>query len=342
MARRNILGIFKECEAQYPKCLGTQTLNGVAQVGDENLRQYLPSFYNKILDEAEQAQRWRRNFVTLNFTTTVGTAYYPTFIQQNNIVWVNKLYFIDASGRFRPLELMDQQEPRAMFGEGSLSKNSVPQYYSFLGDQIELFPPPDNNGPTGGNYQIFVECYSRFPKLIAGLCATAGTTSVTVPSSSYYTAQGLDPANAAGNYLTIRGAGNDSGQSGNNEFDDYTDLWSALAANVFTVASAVPTTIANPPGAAIFVNSVNWLIDQRPQVLLFGLLRQVASYLQAMQDYQMWEARYQKEMLDLMDWDNQFRHDNEVLAAAVRGQEQPTLADINFTNLWGQGPYGWW
>ena len=340
MARRNVIGVFKDCEGLYPKCVGTQTLNTLAQTGDEVLRQNLVPYLNKVSDELEQAQRWRRNFVTLNFTTTPNQAYYPSFITPNSIIYIHKAYWLTSAGQLRLLELMDQQEPRAAFGEGSASTSSDPRYYAILNDQIELFPAPDANGPNGGNYTIYFDCYTRLPKVIQGTCQTLGTQFVNVPSTSYYTAQGVDPANVAGNYLSIRGAGNDSGIAGPNEFDDYTDKWTQLISGQFAVVGSVPTVLA--AGTPIFVNSVNWLLDQRPQVYLYGILRQVASYLQSPTDYQTWEARYQKELLDLMDWDNQFRHDNEVMASAVRGQNQPELADINYGNWSSIGAYGWW
>jgi hypothetical protein len=229
---------------------------------------------------------------------------------------ISNLYFLDTGGNPVTLENYSAQEMRRAFGEGALAAPGPPSKYSILGTNIEVFPVPDFAGPTAGNYTLIVEGYQG----LAPIVETSGTTvavstSLTVPSTAALAALGLAPSGTTG--LSVRTAGGTLvSNAAGVQVQTLITNWSA-----FPDATHVTMTTAAVTGGTnlqTFFNSQNWLITQFPKVVLFGVLREVASYLK--DDYKQWDARYQAEM-DLM---SEFAVDRQMsleqLATATLGQ----------------------
>lgn len=334
---RDYLAIIKQLEAYYPKARGTATLNGALQAQDEDLRQALVPFANSTMRAIERVNRWRMGYMTTTVVTASGTSLYS--FSGGSWTHIHRIYWRWSTGRIVPLELMEQNEPRLVYGDGSGAIPGNPRFYALVGargDQIQLFPTPDGAGPDAGNYTLQIEYYQELPQIIEA-AATTGAASVTgtfVPANSgtYVLANGALSANPNTDVVVVRGAGAPTGLTGINAFDDASTTWSAIVANTFTMATAAVTVAT---GAQTFFYAANWLIDIWPKVLAFGMLREVAQYLQS-DKIAVWDARYEKELEDLMEWDQQSRHDVEVLAAGVSGQRQAQLRDINWPQLFDE------
>lgn len=332
---RDYLAIVKQVEGYQPKALGTATLNAVLQTQDEPLRQNLLDYANFALSELEKVNRWRKGFTATTVVTAAGTSLYS--FASNGWINIHKIYWRYSTGRVVEMELMDQQEPRMIFGDGPNAQQGPPRFYALVGaqgSQLQLYPTPDASGPDSGNYTLQIEYYQSLPKLIETVgTTTALSTTLVVPSTAYLTAAGALAANPNLDTLSVRGAGNPTGKSGPNANDDLVTPWTAFpsAINV-TMSSPAVTAIAGAT-AQVFLYSTNWLIDNGPKVLLYAMMREVASYEESTDDYAKWEARYEKALEDLMEWDQQSRHDVEVLAGAVAGQRQPLLRDIDWPSM---------
>lgn len=325
---RDYLQVVRAVEGYYPQALGG------ASGKDERLRSSLVRFINATFREIERVNRWRLGFKVVTQATTPNLATYTP--AAGRWLHIHQVYWREATGRIRPLELLEQKEARWVYGDGPNAMPGEPRLYAVLGDStIQLYPTPDGNGPDAGNYTLQFEYYAELPQIIETTGTTAGTTALTVPATAYLTDQGAIAANPTADRLSIRGAGAATGLASPNDKDDSVQPWTAFpGATTVTLTSAPPTNVT---AGQTFLYSTNWLIDVWPKVPLFGMLREVANYLQSTTDYATWEARYQKELEDLMEWDQQSRHDREVLAAGVSGQREPQMKG---RGDWGW-PYGW-
>ena len=354
---RDYYQIIKRVEGISPKSRGTTQLSGVSQSQDEILRRNLVGYANDVLRELEEANRWGRNFFVNSWVTTPGTALYPlpgplvsAAGNADVMTHVHRLYYRMSSGRVVQLELYDQQEPRWMVGDVPTPANPTdvgvtgkPRWYSIMGTgnlgvsqpSILIFPAPDSSGPDGGNYTLILEYYSAFQQFAesAVIPNNAGVTQTFFGANTgnYLTSIGI-PASSSltGQFCSIRAAGytNLSGVSTTANEDIIAPWQNLVAASVDVVATVVVGGYC-----PIMFNSRNWIIDLRPNLLLYGILRNVAAYLKDDQGYSIWEQRFQKELEDAMEWDQQSRHDGEVLAGAVGGQQQRMLQDIDWPNI---------
>jgi len=326
---RDYIEVVRKVEGYYPQSVGS------AVGKDETLRRNLSGYYNQCLREIGQAQRWQRNFKATTITTIAGTALYT--LNGGNWQTIEQMYWLDVTGRQVPVELVQQEEARAIFGAGPLPQQGRPCYAALMpGRQIQIFPVPDAAGPSSGNYDLVVEFYQDLPQIIettGSTTATVGT--VTVPSVPYLTTRGAVAANPGGDKISVRAAGYDGGLGSK---DDFVEAWSAFPTPTTITVPTVPSTVAS---AQTFLYSTNWLIDEYPVVPLFAMLREVASYLKSKEDYSLWEGRFQLVLQGMIGDDLDARTQREVLASAVTGQRQPQFATRPGGQGWGPGWGGW-
>jgi hypothetical protein len=328
---RDYLQVVKKLEGFYSKCRGSQSIGGVAQQGDEELRQNLVGYANYTFDELEKAQRWRRGFQVQTAVTTPGTA----TITLAEWLQFHRIYWRESTGQIVPMELVEQREARLLYGDGANAARGRPRMYSILAnDTLQIFPAPDAGGPDGGNYTLQVEYYNRLSKIVETTGTTAASTVLTVPSTVYLAANGISAANAAGAKVVIRTAGAATGLVAPLNFDDFLTTWSAFPLATTVTLGAQPDSVVT--SQQVFFNATNWLIDLQPQVLLFAMLREIANYLKDTTGYSTWEGRYQKALADLEEWDAQSRHDQEVFASGISGQREGQFRGINGSS-WGTG-----
>lgn len=254
-----------------------------------------------------------------------GTALYAIPTGMTNI---SHLYWLTDTGTPVTMEAYDAQELRRRFGEGANSQQGAPRYFSVLGSNVQVFPVPDASGPTAssGNYSLLFEGYTELVPVIetTGITTTGGAaTTLTVPSTVYLTALGVG---TSGTYLSILGAG----------YPGPLAVASTLLASWSAFPSATQVTIA--PGAQAvatngrcFFNSANWLIQNFDQVVLFGVLREVAAYLK--ENFQVWDSRFEAAYDDMARFDVDRRKTLEMQGVGVTGQRQIELAR--------GGRYGW-
>jgi hypothetical protein len=345
---RDYLQIVRAVEGLYPKSKGLGDQANFPNQ-DEQLRIQLAVFANEVFREVERMRRWRLGWKTAQITTGQGTALYdlPTDCQAVKRIWWKK-----ASGGIQILRLADESEIRLVKGEGTVPPQGSPQLWAWapanwitnsgqlLGTgargRFQIWPAPDGQGPDSGQYTLQIDYYAELGPIVECVCSTtAGGSSLTLPSNvgNYLQSMGLsspNPANA-GSEVTVRGAGSPTGVTaiGN---DDFTGAWGTISASSVTLPLALTPTLVT--SAQTFFNSTSWLIRSFPKVVLFAMLREVASYLYADQKYQIWEQRYQKELELLQAWDDDAEHGVEVLAGAVGGQLQPQFRDIDLPMLY--------
>lgn len=330
---RDVLQIIRAAESYYPQALGA-----VAQK-DERLRSSLTRYLNANFREIERITRWRRGWKNTTIVTVPSTSTYS--LAGGRWLFIHEIYYRLSTGTIVPLELLEEQEGRLVYGDGANAAPGKPRYYSVLNQQIQLYPTPDDAGPDSGNYTLQIEYYSELPQIIetVGTWAGGAPTTITVPATAFLTEQGADPANPGLDTLSLRNAGNLTGLAAPNDKSDYVGVWSAFPnATDVTIATAAASAVTTFP---LYLYSTNWLIDVWPKVPLFSLLREIAAYLQSTTDVSMWEGRYQKELSDLMDWDVGSHADHEIMAAAVSGQREPILKGRGYWD-WASGFWGGW
>lgn len=311
---RDYLAIAESIEADYPRASG-----GPA---DEPLRLQLVDWANDALNEIQRIRRWSLAYGKATQVTTPGTAVYsiPAGIRP-----LTNIYWLDSSGYPTLLENYAAMQGRLRLGEGAASTTGYPAYYAMEGTSIQIFPVPDANGPTSGNYTLVFEGYQQLTAL--PIVETTGTVSnsatLTVPSTAYLTARGVL---TIGTGVSIRGAGYPQSATIN---DDWVTNWSAFPlATTVTLTAVAPGTVTV---AQTFFNSQNWLISNYPKVLAFAMLREVSTRLK--DDYQKWEARYQHELDLMIDDDMDYQHTLESFVTYTDSARIPQLRFLN--NLLG-------
>ena len=312
---RDYVALIRQIEGVYPSAAG-----GTSR--DEPLRASLVPYFNTLLKEIEREQRWSGSYIQTPIVTVSGAARYP---MPTGMLTIERVFRVESNRDVVTLELYDPQELRRVYGEGAFVVPGPPVKYAFVptdlvgdpsggGTMIEFYPTPN------GVYTIFVEGHQA----LVPIGETSGTTTIastvlTVPSTVYLTNIGIV---TTGTYLSIRGAG-DLGVGG--VADTHLTTWVNFAsATTITLGTATPTAVP-ALGAQCFFNSVNWLLTSFDKVVLFGVLRMVASYLRDDAGYVMWEQRYQHE-LDLMrGYEFDRARTQELLAVGVSGQRQSEL-----------------
>jgi hypothetical protein len=313
---------------------------------DETLRSTLVSFANDAIDEIDRRQRWLLSFAEPTVTTASGTQAYtlpfpaPTAgsgLTSN--LYMQRAYWEDANGRINRMLRYSKEELQRLYGDptGSNPNTGQPKYFAvepttsqsggalFGSPQMQLivYPCPDGSGPVSGNYVIHVSGYWETPSIIetTGTISGPPTTTLTVQSGPFLTTANAIPSDGTGYGLTVsvRGAGFAQSPTVN---DDHTTQWSLISGNAVTLSLAAQTAVSS---AQVFFNSTNWIIRHFPKVLLFGMLREIANYYGNLQDYPVWEARFQEqvEQMSKYDFDRSRGVDQE--AVAVPGQLASSL-----------------
>jgi hypothetical protein len=352
---RDFMGIVRAIEGLYPKAKGTLDPNFPNQ--DDQLRLQITPFADELFREVERMRRWRLSWTTGNVVTNPGFNSYNLPVDCSTI---KRIWWRRSSGSIQILRRADEAEIRLVKGEppSNPGPNNLPppfgeprfwaempplteQFNAGSQREFNIWPAPDSNGPTSGNYTLFIDYYAELPQIVETTSTQAGASgSLTLPTNagSYAIAQGVNPASGSGQQLTVRGAGNPTGITLVGS-DDFTAGWLAITASAVTLSGGA-TTITNVTNAPTYFNSVNWLIRSFPKVVVFGMLREVASYFSS-QDYQKWEARYQKELEQLVEWDDDTESGVEVMGVATQGQLQPIFRDLDLPELYdirGGGP----
>lgn len=305
-------------EGHYPTAVGSPS-------GQDNvLRSSLTKFANSLFKGIERMRRWSLAYnVAPPTVTSAGVQIYPF---PSSVVVISRIYWLLSTGQPVTLGLYDAQELRRTFGEGPNAQSSAPRYYAINGTNIELFPKPDNGAAGNGagtNYSLIIEGYGALTPIVETTGVTTGaSTTLTVPSSAYLTARGLAPA---GTNISVRGAGNLGPIS---VPDTLITNWTAFPTPT-TVTLASPAITAVPlPGAQVYFNSLNWLIQDFDKVVLFGVLREVAAYLK--ENYSVWESRYLAELEEMAQFDFDRKSNLEKMATAVTGQRQGQLRTLDY------------
>lgn len=300
-------------EGHYPTAVG-------AGGQDVTLRRSLTKFANALFKEIERMRRWSLAYGTAVFGTVPGTQNYgfPT-----SLTVLSRVYWLQPTGKPVTLENFDAQELRRIFGEGANAQQGPPRYFTINGTQLELFPVPDASGPVGGNYQILVDGYGMLTPIVeTSGTTTAASSTLTVPSSAYLTDRGLA---TVGNFLSVRGAGNLGVASAP---DTFLTNWVAFPTPTTVTMGANAVTAVPALGAQVFFNSSNWLIQDFDQVVLFGVLREIAAYLK--ENFSVWENRYRLAVEEMAQFDFDRKATLEKMGTAVTGQRQAQLRVLDY------------
>lgn len=314
--------IYSEITAQYPTAFGDSGQ-------DTTLALACVKFANSLFNTIDTERRWSLAYQSVPQATTPGTSQYaiPT-----GMTAISHLYWLQATaGAPVTMENFDIQELRRMFGDGSAALQGPPRYYAVIGSNIQVFPTPDANGPSSGNYPLVFEGYQRLVPITqtTGRTASASPT-LTVPSTGYLTARGVA---TSGTYLSVMGSGYAGPAS---VADTLFTTWSAFPLST-TVTMGANAQVTNNTDVKVFFNSSNWVIQNFDHVVLFGVLREVAAYLK--ENFQTWDQRFQLAMTNMAQEDVDRRKDMELQGVAVTGQNQPELLGRRDT-WYGNG--GWW
>jgi hypothetical protein len=347
---RDFMGVVRAIEGLYPKAKGTLDANFPNQ--DDQLRIQITPFANELLRELERARRWRLSWRTAQQVTSSPTNIYTFPLDVSTI---KRIWWRRSSGSIQVLRRSDEAEIRLIKGEppsggGTPPPLGEPRFWAQMPPlvqsgtltpsmQFAIWPAPDNAGPDSGNYTLQIDYYSELLPIVetvASTTAALGILTLVAAQAAYVNASGAISL-VGGGLLTVRGAGNATGITviGN---DDFTTGWTGAIGTSTALSTPAPNTAAGVP---TYFNSVNWLIRSFPKVIVFGMLREVASYLSALQDYQRWEARYQKELEQLIEWDDDTESGVEVMGVATQGQLQPIFRDLDLPELYdirGGGP----
>jgi hypothetical protein len=331
---RDWLQIAEAIEAAYPRSLGGAT-------GDENLRLQLVDWANDGMNEIQKIRRWTLAFGTATTVTTPGTS---TYAIPNGIAPLDNLYYVDASGYPQVIENYTRIQASLRIGEGASVPNGIPRYFAYVASgglvvnqsinatmSIQLFPAPDNAGPSSGNYTLVFEGYqllTAIPIVETTGSITSGASTLTVPSTSYLVGKGVPSNNG---FVSVRGAGFAQSATINDDF--VTNVGAAIvvpgtSVTLSTLAGATVTT------AQTFFNTVNWLIREYPKVLEFAVMREVATRLGSKDDYQKWEARYQHELELLEDAEIDRAKLQETWLTWTPGQRVPQLRRLDTLLGW--------
>lgn len=311
---RDYVEILKRIEAHYPQALGS------SQSQDPILKASITGFANDLINEIDREQRWSLAFNEPSFTTTAGTGEYAlpfpsggsTLLTQT---FIDRVWWEDpTTGRITRMQRFNREELQRVFGDpvGTVNRGA-PRYYTvqqaatYSGGSptlvLMLYPTPDAAGPeTGGNYLIRMSGYFNTPAILEVQGTTlAANATLTVASGTptFLTSNGEPTASAGlGLNLSVRSAGNPGIGA---VADTYVTGWTAFAsATQITMSAVAPATAT---GVQCFFNSTNWMISQWPKLLIFGILREVASYYGSVEKYTVWEQRYQDQLKRLRDYE---------------------------------------
>ncbi len=305
------LSVARRIESLYPQARGGANY-------DDVLRAQLVPWFNDVLIELDLMQRWSYEYVKTTFLTIAGTSLYTLPVGMTTIKTV---YYVSSSSSPRFLEKFDRAELAKVYGENISTAETpgAPTKFSLVNRQLELFPTPDLSGnDSGGNFLIYIEGYTTTAPIVEVSGTTTGASpTLSVPSTAYLTGQGI----VSGAAVSVRGAGNL--QIGSTASDLVTTV--SVVAATGTTSTLATNAITAVTAGQTFFNSQPWVITWWPKLSEFGVLREVASYLQDANGYQTWEARYQHEIELLRAQETDRAMTNEIFMAAHVGQHDSEL-----------------
>lgn len=302
--------------SHYPTALGTSGQ-------DTTLAAAVLRFFNQLQKRINTDRRWSLSYYAIPVVTVAGTAAYAIPTGMTNI---SHLYWLTTAGQPVTMESYDAMELRRRFGEGANSQQGQPRYFAVIGSNIQVFPVPDASGPTGGNYTLQFEGYNQLVPIVetTGTTTTGGaSTTLTIPSTAYLTSLGVA---TAGTYLSVLSAGY---PGPNSVASTLLTTWTAFPSGTQVTMTEHAQAVAT--ATRCFFNSANWLIQNFDQVVLFGVLREVAAYLK--ENFQVWDSRFEAAYDDMARFDVDRRKTLEMQGVGVTGQRQIELART--------GRYGW-
>lgn len=363
---RDIIDILARVEAHYPQAVG-----GTSR--DDILRSSLVGFANDTIGEIDRERRWSLSYSEFTAGTSAGDQVYPLTVPSLGNSFggfdydrIKRVYYLDANGKIQMLERMEREELQRLYADNTTGIANLPRgkpvKYAIEATNADgagfdtvgsikvgagdvngniawfpytmfLYPIPDDQGPTPitGSYPIRVGGYFNTP-LIVETTATvsSSSTAVTVPSTDYLKKNQV-PTNGSqqGSTMSIRNAGNTK-ISGT--VDQHISSWSA-----FPSATGVTATFAVPTGVTAqqaFFHSTNWIIRYWPKVILFGMLREVASYYGNDQDFLRWQSRYSEQLEKLSAWEFDRGRGLDQFAVAQVGQRAGSLQRNDATNYY--------
>lgn len=312
---RDYVEILKRVEAHYPQALGSTSSQ------DSVLKANITNFANDLIAEIDREQRWSLSFNEPNFTTVPGTATYALPFPSGGAAplltqtFIDRIYYENpTTGRITRLQRLNKEELQRVFGDavGTTVNVGAPKYYSIDAQAaysagvptlvVTLYPAPDGAGPSSGNYVIRMAGYFNTPAIIetqGSTTAASPTLTLAANATTFLTDNGVPAISTGlGLGLSVRTAGN-PGIGGTN--DTLITGWSAFPTNA-TVIMTSPAVV-NTTNVQAFFNSTNWIITHWPKVLIFGILREVASYYGSTDKYAVWEQRFQDQMKRLRDYE---------------------------------------
>jgi hypothetical protein len=247
---------------------------------------------------------------------------------------ISHLYWLqDSQGAPVELDSYDIGELRKTFGDGPNAQFGPPRYFAVIGSNIQIFPTPDNAGPvsTGGNYPLVFEGYQNLTPIVQTTGRTVAASAVlTVPSKAYLTDRGVLPAGSA---VSVMGTGNLGPGS---VADTLFTSWLAFPTPT-TVTLGTNAIVTNVTDVKVYFNSSNWVIQNFDHVVLFGILREVASYLK--ENFTTWDQRFQLAMQNMAQADVDRRKTMESQAVGMTAQGRAELSGRR--NYWA-GTGGTW
>jgi hypothetical protein len=277
-------------------------------------------------------RRWSLSYSSTTQLTTPGTSQYaiPT-----GMTAISHFYFLQATaGAPVTLQNYDIQELRRTWGDGPNAQQGTPRYYAVIGNNVQVFPTPDANGPSSGNYPLIFEGYTRLTPIVQTSGTTTGASAtLTVPSTAYLTARSVP---SVGSYLSVSGAGNPGPSS---VPDVHFTNWSAFASPTTVTMGANAITAVPGLGASVYFNSSNWVIQNFDHVVLFGVLREVAAYLK--ENFQVWNDRFSLAMDNMAQEDVDRRKDMEMQGVGRTNQNQTELSGYGRGGFWGSWGAGY-
>lgn len=279
----------------------------------------LTPWTNDVIYELNQMQRWSYDYtVDSSIITTQGVSTYPL---PSTFTVIKKMFYIKPTGQPQEIEKRERHEAARILGDPVDPPNTpvqgAPRFYSLDNRVLTIFPIPNDAGfDAGNNYRIFIQGYSLMNPIIETTGSTlAGNATLTVPSTGFLTDMG---AQSVGTGVSVRGAGNLGASS---VADTFVSGWSAFPlATTVTMTGTAVTAVTN---AQVYFNSQPWVVTWWPKVVLFALLREVASYLGSQEAYQLWETRYQNEIALLRAFEFDRSRSLTMAAAAHSGQNIP-------------------
>lgn len=290
---------------------------------------------------------------------------------------ISRVYYLDENNRIVRLKRLNREDLQRMYTEGSPGSAPIkgkPTHYAieytpfgasgyaaglggtftgtgsqsdadkklFFPYSIFLYPTPDASGPGGPggatNFALRVGGYYNTPLIVETTGTTTGSsTTLTVPATAYLS-RNLVPTNGSlqNATLSVRGAG-PTKIAGTN--DTLITSWSAMPlATTVTMSVAATNAVST---AQTFFHSTNWMIRFWPKLIQFGMQREIAQYYENDASFNIWDKRFNEQLMKAIDWDADRARGRELMAAGLLGGNSTALSRSDMWTGWGDFGGGW-